>query len=493
MSLFRRMPIQVLLDRAGGEELHRHMGLFALVLLGVGGTIGSGIFVLTGTAAAQYAGPAIALSFVIAGVACLFAGLCYAELASMIPVAGSAYTYAFAAMGEFVAWIIGWSLVLEYLFATSTVAVGWSGYFAQFLTYLSQNYAIHIALPHALTSPPIVSTGNGQFALGGGIINLPAALAILAIAAILTLGVKRSTLFNVLVVLLKVGVILAVIGVGFFHVNPANWHPFIPPNNGTVGDFGWSGVIRGAGVVFFAYIGFDMVSSSAQEVKNPARNVPLGLMLTLAVVSVLYVAMALVQTGLAHYTELNVAFPVLVAVQHGGAFMSQWLQLPVLLGVVIGLFAAMFIGVYGQSRIFYAMGKDGLLPPAFSRLNKVKVPAFSIWLTAFFAALVAAVVPVQLLGELSSIGTLLAFAIVCIGVLVLRITHPDTPRGFRMPFWFLLVSVVLGVASCVGMMALLPPATWIRLAVWLALGFVVYFAYSVRKSVLAPKTVAEQG
>lgn len=492
MSLFRRMPMQTLLDRAGGEELHRHMGLIALVLLGVGGTIGSGIFVLTGTAAAQYAGPAIAISFVIAGVACLFAGLCYAELASMIPVAGSAYTYAYASMGEFIAWIIGWSLVLEYLFATSTVAVGWSGYFAQFLKYISANTHVAVSLPYAITTPPIVSTGNGEFALSGGLINLPAALAILAIAAILALGVRRSTMFNVLVVALKVGVILAVIAIGFFHVNPANWHPFIPPNNGTVGDFGWSGVVRGAGVVFFAYIGFDMVSSSAQEVKKPATTVPLGLLLTLAIVSVLYVAMALVQTGLAHYPELNVAFPVLVAVQHGGPAMD-WLQLPVLLGVVIGLFAAMFIGVYGQSRIFYAMGKDGLLPPIFSSLNRPRAPAFSIWLTAIFAALVAALVPVQLLGELSSIGTLLAFAIVCIGVLVLRITHPDTPRGFRMPFWLLLVSVVVGVTGCVGMMILLPPATWIRLAVWLVIGLVIYFTYGVRKSVLAPKSVAEQG
>jgi APA family basic amino acid/polyamine antiporter len=489
MNLFRRMPVKLLLDRAGGEELHRHMGLFALVLLGVGGTIGSGIFVLTGTAAAQYAGPAIAISYLIAGAACLFAGLCYAELASMIPVAGSAYTYAYASMGEFVAWIIGWCLVLEYLFATSTVAVGWSGYFTQFLAHPLPGIA-GIELPKALTTPPIAATGNGEFGLSGGIINLPAALAILAISAILTLGVRRSTMFNVLVVLLKVGVILAVIVVGFQHVVPANWHPFVPPNRGVFGDFGWSGVIRGAGVMFFAYIGFDMVSSSAQEVKNPAKTVPLGLLLTLAIVAVLYVAMALVQTGLAHYTELNVAFPVLVAVQHGGPAMA-WLQTPVLLGVVIGLFAAMFIGVYGQSRIFYAMGKDGLLPGVFSSLNPARAPAFSIWLTGIGAALVAALVPVQLLGELSSIGTLLAFAIVCVGVLVLRRTHPEVPRAFRTPF--VVPVALLGAVSCIGMMAGLPWPTWIRLAIWMVLGLAVYFAYGVRKSLLARGASAEAG
>ena len=489
MSLFRRMPMQMLLDRAGGEELHRHMGLVALVLLGVGGTIGSGIFVLTGTAAAQYAGPAIAISFVLAGAACLFAGLCYAELASMIPVAGSAYTYAYASMGELVAWIIGWSLVLEYLFATSTVAVGWSGYFSQLLLQL------HIHLPHRASAeaPPLAATGNGEWGLSGGVANLPAAIAILFIAWIISLGVRKSTLFNVLVVILKVGVIALVIGFGFGHVDLKNWTPFVPPNTGVFGDFGWSGVVRGAGVVFFAYIGFDMVSSSAQEVKNPTRNVPLALLITLTVITVLYVAMALVQTGLAPYKELNVAFPVLVAVEHAGPSLA-WLIPLVSWGVVIGLMAAMFIGVYGQSRIFYAMGKDGLIPRVFSHVDpKSRAPSVSIWTTGVGAALVAAVVPIQLLGELVSIGTLMAFAIVCIGVLVLRITHPETPRGFRMPFWLLLTSVVLGVLTCVGMMALLPPPTWVRLGVWLAIGLVIYFAYGIRKSVLARKSLPEQG
>jgi APA family basic amino acid/polyamine antiporter len=472
------MPVPILLERAGGEELHRHMGLISLVLLGVGGTIGSGIFVLTGTAAAQYAGPAIAISFVIAGIACLFAGLCYAELASMIPVAGSAYTFAYASMGEFIAWIIGWSLVLEYLFATSTVAVGWSGYFRHLLSDL------HIDLPAALLTPPLAATGNGEWALSGGIANLPAAIAILFIAWIIALGVRKSTIFNVLVVILKVGVIGLVIGYGFNYVKPENWTPFVPPNTGVFGDFGWSGVVRGAGVVFFAYIGFDMVSSSAQEVKNPARNVPLALLITLAVVTVLYVAMALVQTGLAPYKTLNVDHPVLVALAAAPAL--SWLMPLVTWGVVIGLLAAMFIGVYGQSRIFYAMGKDGLLPPAFSRVDpESRAPGFSIWLTGVGAALVAALVPIQLLGELVSIGTLMAFAIVCIGVLVLRFTHPETPRGFRMPFVVLLISVALGVGTCVGMMALLPPPTWVRLGIWLAIGLVIYLAYGIRKSVLA--------
>jgi APA family basic amino acid/polyamine antiporter len=481
MNLFRRMPVQILLDRAGGEELHRHMGLWALVLLGVGGTIGSGIFVLTGTAAAQYAGPAIAISYLIAGAACLFAGLCYAELSSMIPVAGSAYTYAYAAMGEFVAWIIGWNLVLEYLFASSTVAVGWSGYFLQLAG------AAHIHFPAALTTAPLTATGNGEWGLSGGIANLPAALALLFITAVLTLGVRKSTLFNALIVLLKVGVILLVIFFGFQHVNPANWRPFVPPNTGVFGDFGWSGVVRGAGVVFFAYVGFDMVSSSAQEVKNPSRTVPLALLITLGVVTALYVAMCLVQTGLAPYKELNVAYPVLVAIAHAGDAMPWWLTPLVGVGVVVGLLAAMFLGIYGQSRIFYAMGKDGLIPPIFARLNpKTRTPVFALWVVGCGSALVAAVVPIQLLGELVSIGTLMAFAIVCIGVLVLRKTHPDTPRAFRTPFVWPVA--LLGVGTCVGLMALLPPPTWIRLAVWLAIGLVIYFGYGARRSVLARKT-----
>ncbi len=477
MNLFRRMPVETLLKRAGGEELHRHMGLFALVLLGVGGTIGSGIFVLTGTAAAQYAGPAIAISFVIAGIACLFAGLCYAELASMIPVAGSAYIYAYASLGEFIAWIIGWSLVLEYLFACSTVAVGWTGYFTGLL------HGFGVDLPQALTTAPITATGNGHFTWSGGILNLPGALAILFISWVLSLGVRKSTLFNALVVLLKVGIIALVIIFGFQHIDPKNWTPFIPKNTGVFGDYGWSGVVRGAGVVFFAYIGFDMVSTSGQEVKNPGRNLPLGLFITLATVAGLYVAMALVQTGLAPFRELNVTAPVLVALEHAGPSLT-WLTPLVSFGVTVGLLAAIFLTIYGQSRVFYAMGKDGLLPPIFARLNpKSKAPVFSIWTTGVLAAAIAAVVPIQLLGELVSIGTLLAFAIVCLGVLVLRRTHPDAPRTFRTPF--VGVTAVLGVVSCVTMMALLPPPTWIRLGVWLALGLVIYFSYGIRRSVLA--------
>ena len=487
MNPFRRMPVETLLQRAGGEELHRHMGLIALVLLGVGGAIGSGVFVLTGTAAAQYAGPAIAISFVIAGAACLFAGLCYAELASMIPVAGSAYTYAYASMGEIIAWIIGWSLVLEYLFACSTVAVGWTGYFVGLMKTLG------VVLPAALITPPIAASGNGHWALSGGVMNLPGALAILVISWVLALGVRKSTAFNALVVILKLGIIGLVIAFGFGRVDPKNWTPFIPPNTGTFGDFGWSGVVRGAGVVFFAYIGFDMVSTSAQEVKNPARNLPLGLFVTLAVIAGLYVAMALVQTGLAPYRELNVTAPVLVALEHGGPQLA-WLTPLVSLGVTIGLLAAIFLTLYGQSRVFYAMGKDGLLPPLFARLDpQSRAPVFSIWITGFAAAAIAAVVPIQLLGELVSIGTLLAFIVVCIGVLILRVTKPDAPRGFRPPMPVLIVVSLLGIGTCGYMMCTLPPPTWIRLGVWLAVGLVIYVLYGVRKSVLARKAQPEQG
>jgi APA family basic amino acid/polyamine antiporter len=395
----------------------------------------------------------------------------------MIPVAGSAYIYAYASLGELIAWIIGWSLVLEYLFACSTVAVGWTGYFVGLL------HGFGVELPHALITPPIASSGNGHWTLSGGVLNLPAALAILFISWVLSLGVRKSTVFNALVVILKVGIIGLVIFFGLQHVDAKNWTPFIPPNTGTFGDFGWSGVVRGAGVVFFAYIGFDMVSTSGQEVKNPARNLPLGLFLTLATVAGLYVVMALVQTGLAPFRELNVTAPVLVAIEHAGPSLA-WLSPLVSFGVTVGLLAAIFLTIYGQSRVFYAMGKDGLLPPVFARLNPAsKAPVFSIWTTGVLAAIIAALIPIQILGELVSIGTLLAFAIVCLGVLVLRRTHPDAPRGFRTP-WVVPVAV-LGVLSCGVMMALLPPPTWIRLGVWLAIGLVIYFGYGIRRSVLA--------
>lgn len=480
MPLWARKPLADLTAHGASDDhgsgLRRSLGAGNLTMLGIGCTIGAGIFVLTGTAAANYAGPAVALSFVIAAAACLCAALCYAELASMIPVAGSAYTYAYVSMGEFVAWIIGWNLVLEYLFATSTVAVGWSGYFTSFLA----EHGLQLAAQW--TQPPLASSGHGHWSWSGGILNLPAAGIVLALTWVLSGGVRESALFNNVMVAVKVIVILLVIGFGALYLDPANWHPFIPPNTGEAGQFGWSGVVRAAGLVFFAYIGFDAVSTSAQEARNPKRDVPLGLLLSLAVCTVLYVGISLVMTGLAPYPLLNVPHPVFVAVDRAGPALA-WLKPLVSIGAIVGLGSAILTTLYGQIRIFYSMARDGMISPRFAHLHpKHDTPTWGTWFSGVAAALIAGVLPIDLLGELVSIGTLMAFVIVCVGVLILRKTAPQVERAFRVPY---VTPVALcGVAICLYMMFSLPPDTWLRLAVWLAIGFVVYFGYGYRHSKL---------
>ncbi len=492
MNLFRRRSVAALqAEVLTDKSLKRALGPVNLTALGIGAIIGAGIFVLTGQAAAQYAGPAIVYSFILSGLACAFAGLCYAEFASMIPLSGSAYTYGYATLGEFIAWIIGWNLILEYLFAASTVAVGWSGYVVSFLKDL------HITIPAAFTSAPydhLTPTGAHWwnlwqlFANGwtstGAVLNVPAMLIVGAITILLVIGIKESVNFNNVIVALKLAVILTFIAVGAAYINRHNWHPFVPPAI-SPGHFGWGGVVRGAGVIFFAYIGFDAVSTAAQESKNPQRDMPIALLGSLAICTVLYITVSLVLTGIVNYTQLNVSAPIAVAVSSLGPSLA-WLEYFIKIGAIAGLSSVILVMLLGQPRIFYTMSKDGLLPPVFSAVHpKFRTPWVAQIITGAAAMLVAGLFPIGLLGELVSIGTLLAFAIVCAGVFVLRFTDPEIKRPFRTPvFW---LTAPLGVLSCGYLMYNLPPDTWARLIVWLALGLVIYFAYGCRHSKLAQR------
>ncbi|MHB9141812.1 MAG: amino acid permease [Paludibacter sp.] len=499
-DLFIRKTLTQLFAEAESNDngLKRHLGPWNLTFLGIGAVIGAGIFVLTGQAAAQYAGPGIVLSFIISGLACAFAGLCYAEFSAMIPIAGSAYTYSYATLGEFLAWIIGWDLILEYLFAASTVAVGWSGYVVSFLQDFNIIIPPHLSaatgtvlvnvpevgwkpetsqLINALTEQGVNIT-NLQHVTA--IINIPAMFVIAVIAILLVIGIKESANFNNIMVIAKLAVIILFIAIGFFFVKHTNWVPFIPKNTGVSGHFGWSGILRGAGVIFFAYIGFDAVSTAAQETKNPQRDMPIGIMGSLGISTILYILVAIVLTGIVSYTTLNVADPIAVGVNAMGSSMF-WLRPIIKLAAIAGLSSVVLVMLMGQPRIFYSMSKDGLLPPVFSKVHpKFKTPYISTILTCFVALIIAGTLPISILGELVSIGTLLAFAIVCISIIVLRKTKPDVPRPFRTP-WVPVVPI-LGAFVCFYLMASLPLDTWIRLFVWMAIGFVIYFSYGIKHS-----------
>jgi len=500
-QLFHTKPMNDLMDQAHDTRgLKRVLNSGNLITLGIGAIIGAGIFVLTGQAAAQYAGPAIVISFVISGLACLFAGLCYAEFASMIPVAGSAYTYAYATLGEFVAWIIGWDLILEYLFAASTVAVGWSGYVVSFLKDFG------IIIPAQFTSAlgtvlvnipdigwkPITAELTKNLAASGiavdnlphltAILNLPAMFVVAAVTILLVIGIKESARFNNFMVIIKVFVILLFIGIGFFYINRANWHPFIPKNTGEWGHFGWSGILRGSAVIFFAYIGFDAVSTTAQEAKNPQRDMPIGILGSLSISTVLYILVAAVLTGVVSYTLLNVSDPIAVGVDAMGSGLF-WLRPIIKIAAIAGLSSVILVMMLGQPRIFYSMSKDGLLPPIFSKVHsKFKTPYISQIITGIVALILAGILPINILGELVSIGTLLAFVIVCAGVIVLRKQKPDLARPFKTPLVPLVP--ILGGGICLLQMYSLPLDTWLRLVIWMALGFIIYFTYSVRNSKL---------
>jgi basic amino acid/polyamine antiporter, APA family len=455
-----------------------------LAILGVGSTIGAGVFVITGTAAAEYAGPAIAISFLLAALACLCTAFCYGELASMIPYSGGAYSYAYATLGELVAWIIGWCLVLEYLVCCSTIAVGWSGYFSAALARAG------LEIPLALRSAPIDFASGHTLVTTGAVFNVPAALMVLAMTALLLAGIRESARANTLFVTIKVGIILLVIGFGVWHVDATNWQPFVPPNSGTWGEFGWSGVFRGAGVIFFAFIGFDGISTSAQEARNPQRDLGVAILWALAICTALYVGMALVITGLADYSTLRVPNPVSVALAAADSSL-RWLVPLVDIAAVVGLASAVFMGLYGQTRIFYAMASDGLIPPLFARLHPTRrVPFEGTVIVGVACALLGGVFPLDILGELVSIGTLLAFTIVCTGVLVLRRTEPQRPRAFRVPL--VPFMPLAGIAACLYLMASLPIDTWARLAYWLGLGLAIYFFYGRRRSTAAALAPARE-
>ena len=486
MSLFLRKDVSSLqAEVAADQSLKRALGPVNLVTLGIGAIIGAGIFVLTGQAAANYAGPAIVYSFILAGLACAFAGLCYAEFSAMIPIAGSAYTYGYATLGELFAWIIGWDLILEYLFAASTVAVGWSGYVVSFLKDLG------ITIPAQYTGAPYTHVAPADagfnvwrlFTEGwsstGAVLNIPAMFIVGVITILLIVGISESATFNNVVVVIKITVVLLFIAFGLAYINRENWEPFIPPAAGE-GKYGWDGVVRGAGVIFFAYIGFDAVSTAAQEAKNPQRDMPIGIIGSLAICTVLYIAVALVLTGIVNYTQLNVPDPIAVGIDAAGPDLA-WLRPVVKIGAIAGLSSVILVMLLGQPRIFYSMSKDGLLPPVFSAVHpRFRTPWLASAVTGGFAMIFAGLLPIGLLGELVSIGTLLAFAIVCAGVLVLRRTDPDRPRPFRTP----LVPFVpiAGILACLYLMLGLPVDTWARLIIWMALGLAIYFLYGRRHS-----------
>jgi APA family basic amino acid/polyamine antiporter len=489
-NLFATKPVTQLLGEAqetGEHSLKRALGPVNLITLGIGAIIGAGIFVLTGQAAALHSGPAVPISMILVGIACGFAGLCYAEMASTVPVAGSAYTYSYATMGELVAWIIGWDLVLEYAAGAATVGVGWSGHFVSLLNLFG------LQLPPHLTNAPTQWCTPGQVASGvagcahhglnltGAIVNLPAVAIVAIMSTILVIGIKESATVNNFIVALKLAIVFLIIIVGLSHINTANWHPFIPPNTGEWGTYGWSGILRGAGLVFFAYIGFDAVSTAAQESRNPQRDLPIGILGSLAICTILYVVVSAVLVGMVPYAQLNLPAPMAYALEQVHA--SRWIRISVDVGAVLGLGSVILVMLLGQSRVFYSMSRDGLLGHWASAVHpKFRTPYLSTVFTGMAVAVATGILPLQLLGQLVNIGTLLAFVLVCIGVLVLRKTRPDLHRPFRVP-WVPFVPI-MGILTCLGLMATLPGDTWLRLIVWLAIGMVIYFGYGRSHSVI---------
>ena len=492
MSIFATKSIEQLKAEAaevGEHSLKRVLGPLNLVTLGVGAIIGTGIFVLTGEAAATYAGPAIVLSMILAGFASALAGLCYSEFASTVPIAGSAYTYGYATLGEFVAWVIGWDLILEYALGAATVAVGWSGHFTSFLhDFIGVNFPAHFAAAPGT----VIQTADGPVT---AVFNLPAVIIAVLVTLLIVKGIKESAHVNAVIVIVKVAVVVIVIFGGAAWVNAANWHPFVPPNTGTFGEYGWSGVLRGAGVIFFAYIGFDAVSVAAQEAKNPQKDMPIGILGSLVVCTVLYILVSGVMVGLVPYQQMKgspapmvVAISAAVVQAQGTSWESvlNIMKMLVELGAIAGLSSVMVVMMMAQPRIFYSMAKDGLLPAWAAKIHPTyRTPHVTSLLTGAAVSLAAGFTPIGILGELVSIGTLLAFVIVSVGVLFLRYQRPELERPFRTP-WVPFVPILSALVS-LGLMAGLPRATWERLVIWMIIGVVLYFSYGYRHSRLRSK------
>jgi len=479
MDLFRRKSVTDLQAEAQTDHsLKRALGALNLTMLGIGAIIGTGIFVLTGTVAAQNAGPAVVLSFVLAGVASIFAALCYSEFASLVPMAGSAYTYGYATLGELIAWIIGWDLVLEYALGAVTVAIGWSGYVVSFLKDIGINVPCTLSAARGLA----VQCADGT--TGTAIFNLPAVIIIALVTTLLVIGIKESANFNNVIVFIKLAVVLLFI-VGAAHaVNPANWHPFMPANTGNRGEFGWTGVMAGAGLVFFAYIGFDAVSTAAQEAKNPQKDMPVGIIGSLLICTVLYILVSGIATGVMSYKDLNVPDPIAVAADHAGL---GWMSTLIKLGAIAGLSSVILVMLLGQSRVFYSMARDGLLPPFVNKIHpRFQTPYVTSIVTGVAVAIVSSLLTVREAGNLVSIGTLLAFVIVSIGVMVLRAREPHLPRAFKTPAVYIVGP--LGALSALYLMVSLPWTTWERLIIWFVAGLVVYFIYGVKHSKLGSRT-----
>ena len=470
-NFFARKSVEQILadgDKShGGGQFARALGPFSLTALGIGGIIGAGIFVLTGTVAAKFAGPGVVISFALSGLACAFVALCYSELAAMIPVAGSAYTYTYATLGEIFAWIIGWDLVLEYGLGAATVAVGWAGYFNRVL------HGLGVDLPSQWTTAFFADPAHAGPGGAHGLFNIPAALVVLALSFLLARGTRESSLFNNFIVIVKLAVVLIVIIFGVSHIDMAHWTPFVPENTGEFGHFGWSGVLRGASVVFFSYIGFDAVSTAAQEAKLPQRDVPIGIIGSLAICTLLFIGVAGVATGVVSYTALNVPDPIAVAMDATGV---SWMAWVVKIGALAGLTTVILALLFGQTRVFYSMANDGMLPPVFARLHpEWGTPAISQMVVGVLVAIAAGLFPIEILDEMVSIGTLSAFALVCGAVLYLRRNSPGLHRPFRAPG--IPVVPILGIFSCLALMAALPIETWIRLFVWMGAGLVFYYFY----------------
>lgn len=489
-NLFATHPIQASPHVDAGElphdslqgetSLKRVLTARHLVMLGIGAVIGAGIFVITGQAAAEHAGPALIISFIVAGIACAFAGLCYAEFAAMIPVSGSAYAYSYATLGEIVAWFIGWNLVLEYLFAVATVAAGWSGYFNECLSIIGHWTGISMALPDYLSSAPLKFTDTHQIVTTGALINLPAVLIVSGLTWLCYVGITQSTFVNSLIVTIKVLVIALFLIFAFRYIDPANWHPFIPKEEGP-GRFGTSGIFRAAVLVFFSYVGFDAVSTAAGEAKNPQRDMPIGILGSLAICTVLYIAMALTLTGIAPYRMLGTPEPVATALSIHPEL--TWLKAIVSFGALAGLSSVILVMLLGTSRIFFSMAKDGLLPKGMSSVHaKHRTPHVATIIAGVSALVIAGLFPVSILGELVSMGTLLAFTTVCIGVLILRYTRPDLPRSFRVPgIW---VVSVLGSVICLYLFWQSFRANWPLMLGWTTIGMLIYFLYGYSHSKL---------